>query len=87
MLSVSFEIADVLRPEDIDSAFATMTSKRVQALLIVGGPLDYFLRKEIADAALKHRLPGIIMARGDVMHSCAEGWILLGRMRLELIAA
>ena len=37
-----------------------MTSKRVEALLVVGGPLIYFLRQEIADAALKHRLPAII---------------------------
>lgn len=55
-LSVSLEIVDFQRPEDIDSAFATMISKRVEALLVVGGPLNWLLRQEIADAALKHRL-------------------------------
>ena len=56
-LNVSLEVVDFQRPEDIDSAFATMISKRVEALLVVGGPLNYLLRQEIAAAALKHRLP------------------------------
>ena len=56
-LNVSLEVVDFQRPEDIDSVFATMISKRAEALLVVGGPLNYLLRREIADAALKHRLP------------------------------
>ena len=63
MLNVSFEVADIQRPEDLDSAFETIVNKRVQALLVVGSPLVYFLRQRIADAALKHRLPGIINVR------------------------
>jgi putative ABC transport system substrate-binding protein len=59
-LNVSLEVADLRRLEDIDSAFATMISKRVEALVVVGGPLTYLLRRDIADAALKHRLPAII---------------------------
>jgi putative tryptophan/tyrosine transport system substrate-binding protein len=62
-LSVALEVADLRRPEDIDSAFATMISKRVEALLVVVGPLTYLLREEIADAALKHRLPAMTNAR------------------------
>ncbi len=62
-LSVALEVADLRRPEDIDSAFATMISKRVEALLVVVGPLTYLLRQEIADAALKHRLPAMTNAR------------------------
>jgi len=60
MLNVSFEVADLQHPEDLDSAFETIVNKRVEALLIVGSPLVYFLRQRIADAALKHRLPAII---------------------------
>jgi putative tryptophan/tyrosine transport system substrate-binding protein len=63
MLNVSFEVADIQRPEDLDSAFETIVNKRVEALLVVGSPLVYFLRQRIADAALKHRLPGIINVR------------------------
>jgi ABC-type uncharacterized transport system substrate-binding protein len=62
-LSVALEVADLRRPEDIDGAFATMINKRVEALLVVVGPLTYLLRQEIADAALEHRLPAMTNAR------------------------
>ena len=62
-LGVALEVADLRRPEDIDRAFATMISQRVEALLVVIGPLTYLLREEIADAALKHQLPAMTNAR------------------------
>ena len=62
-LGVALEVADLQRPEDIDRAFATMISQRVEALLVVIGPLTYLLREEIADAALKHQLPAMTNAR------------------------
>ena len=58
-LGVALEVADLRRPEDIDRAFATMISQRVEALLVVVGPLTYLLREEIADAALKHQPPAM----------------------------
>ena len=61
-LGVALEVADLRRPEDIDGAFATMISRRVEALLVVVGPLTYLLRQEIADAALKHSLPAMTNA-------------------------
>ena len=61
-LGVTLEVADLQRPEDIDRAFATMISQRVEALLVVVGPLTYLLREEIADAALKHQLPAMTNA-------------------------
>lgn len=61
-LGVALEVADLRRPEDIDRAFATMISQRVEALLVVIGPLTYLLREEIADAALKHQLPAMTNA-------------------------
>lgn len=60
--NIALEVADLQRPEDIDAAFATLIGKRVDALLLVVGPLTYFLRKEIADRALKHRLPAMTNA-------------------------
>jgi putative tryptophan/tyrosine transport system substrate-binding protein len=42
-LGVALEVADLQRPEDIDRAFATMISQRVEALLVVVGPLTYLL--------------------------------------------
>lgn len=62
-LDVALEVADLRRPEDIEGAFATMINKRVEALLVVVGPLTYLLRQEIADAALKYRLPAMTNAR------------------------
>ena len=61
-LGVTLEVADLQRPEDIDRAFATMISHRVEALVVVVGPLTYLLREEIADAALKHQLPAMTNA-------------------------
>ena len=58
-LDLTLEVADIRRPEDLDGAFATMINKRVEALLIVVGPLTYLLRQPIADAALKYRLPAM----------------------------
>jgi putative ABC transport system substrate-binding protein len=59
-LNVSLEVADLRRPEDLDSAFAMMIGKGVEAVVVVGGPLTWLLQQEIADAASKHRLPAII---------------------------
>jgi len=61
-VGVTLEVADLQRTEDIDRAFATMISHRVEALLVVVGPLTYLLREEIADAALKHQLPAMTNA-------------------------
>ena len=61
-LGVALDVADLQRPEDIDRAFATMISQRVEALLVVVGPLTYLLREEIADAALEHKLPAMTNA-------------------------
>jgi putative ABC transport system substrate-binding protein len=60
--NIGLEVADLQRPEDIDAAFAALVGKRVDALLLVVGPLTYLLRKEIADRALKYRLPAMTNA-------------------------
>jgi putative ABC transport system substrate-binding protein len=62
-LHISLELADLRRQEDLETAFTTMISKGAEALVVVPGPLVYFLRKEIADAALMHRLPAIITVK------------------------
>jgi putative tryptophan/tyrosine transport system substrate-binding protein len=60
--NIALEVADLQRPEDIDAAFASLIGKRVDALLLVVGPLTYLLREEIADRALKYRLPAMTNA-------------------------
>jgi len=58
-LDLTLEVADIRGPEDLDGAFAAISNKRVGAVLIVVGPLTYLLRQQIADAAIKYRLPAI----------------------------
>ncbi len=70
-LKLSLEMADVQRKEDIENVLAKI-SKSVEALIVVPGPLVYSWRKEIAEAALKHRLPAII----SVKHFVQEGLLM-----------
>jgi len=58
-LGVTLEVADIGTPDDFEGAFATLIGKRAGALIVVGGPLTYMRRQQIADLALKNRLPGI----------------------------
>jgi len=58
-LNVAIEVADIRTPDNLSSAFDSLVSKQVGALLIVVGPLTYLLREPIAELALKHRLPSI----------------------------
>jgi len=58
-LNVTLEVVDVRNPDDFEDAFATMIGKRAGALIVVGGPLTYMRRQQIAELALKNRLPGI----------------------------
>ncbi len=58
-LNIALEVVDIRSPNDIDGAFIALTGKRVGAVVFVGGPLLYIRRQQIADLALKHRLPAI----------------------------
>jgi putative ABC transport system substrate-binding protein len=54
----------IMRADDLPRAFATATHERVQAVLVIGGPMFYTERERIGALALKHRLP--------TMHSVSE---------------
>ena len=58
-LGIALDIADLNAPEDLNGAFAALVAKRVEALVVIVGPVTYQVRKPIADLALKHRLPAI----------------------------
>ena len=58
-LNVALEVVDIRSPEDFESAFAAMVGKRVGAVVVGANPLTYMRRQQIADLALKHRLPAI----------------------------
>ena len=58
-LDIALEVTNIGSPGDFDGAFAAMVRKRVDAAVIIVGPLTYLLRQQIGDAALKARLPAI----------------------------
>jgi putative ABC transport system substrate-binding protein len=57
-LKVKISFADVKSPDDIEKAFVTMIRNRAEAFLISGGPVTWMRRQQIAELALKNRLPG-----------------------------
>jgi putative ABC transport system substrate-binding protein len=58
-LNVALEVVDIRGPDDFESAFAAMVGRRVGAVIVGAGPQTYMRRQQIADLALKHRLPAI----------------------------
>jgi putative tryptophan/tyrosine transport system substrate-binding protein len=58
-LSVKFQYLDVLSPRDIEIAFREASKGRADGGLVLGGPVLYSHRRQIADLAAKNRLPAM----------------------------
>jgi putative ABC transport system substrate-binding protein len=57
-LGVKLHYLDVLTTKDIEPAFRAAVKERAEAVLeLISGPIRGAARKEIADLAVKHRLP------------------------------
>ncbi len=56
---VKLQYLDVLGPKDIETAFQEARKGRAEAVLGLGGPVLNSQRKQIADLAIKSRLPAI----------------------------
>ena len=65
-LGVLLVPAEVSRPDQLDSAFATLGAERVEGLLVPPDTTFYSRRREIADLAAKTRLPAIYGYREHV---------------------
>ena len=50
---------DVQRAEDLEAAFASMNRERADGLVVLASPLHHRNIRQIADLALRHRLPAI----------------------------
>ena len=50
---------DARGPGDLEGVFAAMTRARSDALVVYGGPVQFNMRTQIAQLALRHRLPSI----------------------------
>ena len=68
---------------DLESRFALMAKERVRGLFVLGDPVLFGLRSQIADLALKHRLPSVSPYRegADAGGLVAYGVSLSGTFR------
>ena len=57
---------DARGPGDLEGVFAAVTRARSDALVITGGPVMFNMRTQIAQLALRHRLPSISAITEDV---------------------
>jgi len=66
-LGVKVHYLDILTSKDIDTAFRAATKARVDAVIMnISGPIALSNRKEIAELAVKNRLPAIYTLREHV---------------------
>jgi putative ABC transport system substrate-binding protein len=56
---VQFQYLDVLDSKDIETAFRTAAKGRADAILVMNSPVFIAHRKQVADLAVKNRLPAI----------------------------
>ena len=58
-IGVKLQRLEARNPEEIDRAFAAIVRERTSALQVFGDPVFVTHRKQIAELALKHRLPAV----------------------------
>ena len=56
---MKLQYLDVLDPKDIETAFGAVSKEGANAVLVLSTPVLMFQRKQIADLAVKSRLPTI----------------------------
>jgi ABC-type uncharacterized transport system substrate-binding protein len=56
---VKFQYLDVLDPKDMETAFRAASKGRAEAVLVLGSPVLISHRTQVADLAVKSRLPAI----------------------------
>ena len=57
---------DARGPGDLEGVFAAVTRARSDALVVTGGPVQLNMRTQVAQLALRHRLPSISPTTEDV---------------------
>jgi ABC-type uncharacterized transport system substrate-binding protein len=56
---VQLQYLDILSPKDIESSFREASKQRADTLLVLVSPVTFAQRKQIAELAVKNRLPAI----------------------------
>ena len=67
-LAVKLQYLDVRGPKDIETAFRAASKQRADAVLLLGGPVLASQRTQIADLAVKSRLPATYW-RSDIVEA------------------
>jgi ABC-type uncharacterized transport system substrate-binding protein len=62
-LRVKLQLVEVRGAAEFDHAFSAMARERAEALFVLPSPMLFSERRQIVDAAIRHRLPSIAMAR------------------------
>jgi putative ABC transport system substrate-binding protein len=62
-LGLQIQVLEAQRLDELAGAFEAMTSQRAGAILLPGDSVLYFYRKQIADLAIKNRLPALFAPR------------------------
>ncbi|HEX9277408.1 MAG TPA: ABC transporter substrate-binding protein [Casimicrobiaceae bacterium] len=62
-LGLQLQVLEAQRLDELAAAFDAMTSQRAGAVLLPGDSILYFYRKQIADLAIKNRLPALFAPR------------------------
>jgi putative ABC transport system substrate-binding protein len=81
VFGVQLQHVDVIGPKDIETAFRLATKGRAEAILSLNSPVLNSQRKEVADLAVKSRLPAIY---GNGEHVEAGGLMYYGANTPEL---
>jgi putative tryptophan/tyrosine transport system substrate-binding protein len=69
-LGLKIQSVQVKAPGEIEAGFSAMAWERAQALIVIQGNLTLFNRRQIADLALKKRLPSICEQAAWIDEGC-----------------
>jgi putative tryptophan/tyrosine transport system substrate-binding protein len=62
-LGVQFQSVEMCRPDEVENAFATMTSAHIEAFISPLDPIFQLTQRQIVDLAIRHRIPGMHWVR------------------------
>ena len=71
-MSVTLVAVQIQTPEQLDDAFANAANQKLDGLMILGHPMMFVFRNQVAKLALTHRIPSII-----VWHEAVEAGVLM----------
>ena len=73
-LGVQLQLVEVRSRRELEGAFAAVTRERARAAFIFGSPMQFAFRAQIADLAVKRRLPTTCPLREFVEAGCLIGY-------------